>query len=76
MSGISASVIPFMNSASVPEGTTCTPVAEFSGRGFACSTASFAISFDVPPPMEIEMPVSRTTSALMRVAVTASASLW
>jgi hypothetical protein len=42
----------------------------------AHSTASFATSFDVPPPTETVSPVASATAARIRRAVSASGSPW
>jgi hypothetical protein len=63
-----------MKAASSPAGTTCTPVAPLPGLGLARSTASFATSFEAPPPIDTESPVASCTAARMRRAVSASGS--
>ncbi len=87
--GKSPTLKPRRKSASPPGGTTNTPEPPTAAptsaataatsplmprRGFARSTAIFATSFDVPPPMEIHMPVSRCTASRIRCAVRSSGS--
>ena len=69
--GMSARLNVRRNSASVPGGTTCTPSPVVPGFALARSTAILATSLFVPPPSEIDMPVSRFTAranAVRRVA--------
>ena len=63
-----------MNASSSPVGTTCTPVAPVPGFGLARSTASFATSFDVPPPIETERLVAARTASRTRCAISDSAA--
>ena len=54
------------NASSSPGATMCTPSAVVPGFGFARSTASFAISLFVPPPIDTDIPVSRLTASRIR----------
>jgi hypothetical protein len=66
--GMSPSAKRRMNVSSSPAGTTCTP------PGFAMPAAIFAMTRDVPPPIDTDSCVSSSTAFRMRRAVTSSDS--
>ena len=61
-----------MKSSSPPGTMMLTPFPPVPGFGFARSTASLAMSFEVPPPIETVNAVSVRTASRMRCAIVSS----